>query len=384
MIGLEYDGSFPPTTMSDEALGVDEFASQQANRPFQLPLNQEGVDDLLLNGSYEQLPAQQQQAAAPILPPVHVVPVSTIPAASSSISSSFVSVAAASPSWDQAAATNGNKRHAPVERETKVKKRKQQHQLKDKERRHRINDGLKQLGNLVQGATGSFTRLDQPTIVSSSISLIKQLQAELNMLRSQLAGQKPTTKDVKEEKFVSKPAADSRGHYHADGACPVFSSVAGAGVGLIMIRADDLSIVEANSVLFNILGYASAVEFVGTPVWDAPLHSRLYQLDAHGRIVNDNSNPFAFGASQPKVKLEGQDGAVVEEEQHIDCLWTAHTANGNMLSAKVTLSVLKGDDAKPTHFMLCSLPSHRSVSPLQPSVSAFPTTSMPAEVEVAC
>jgi len=238
---------------------------------------------------------------------------------------------------------------------------------------------LKQLGNLVQSATGSFTRLDQPTIVSSSIGLIKSLQSELQSLRAQVAGLK--AKDVKEEKYPGKVAATpvvQQQQHPMDGA--VFASVGGAGVGLIMIRADDLSIVEANSVMANILGYANAVEFRGTPVWDAPLHSRLYQLDAHGRIVSDNSNPFAIGGT--KVKVE--DGVGVEEESHIDCLWTAHTANGNMLSSKVTLSVLKGDDAKPTHFMLCSLPSHRSVSPTQATMPVLPPTTLAAEVEVAC
>lgn len=265
--------------------------------------------------------------------------------------------------------------HAPAERETKVKKRKQQHQMKDKERRHRINEGLRQLGTLVQNATGSFAKLDQPTIVSSSITLINSLQNELIALRAQLAGIKDK---VVEEKVVVKTEA----HGHHEGACPIFASMAGAGVALIMIRADDLSIVEANSVLANILGYTDPTNFVGTAVWDKPLHSRLYQLDRHGRVVNENVNPFAF--SEPKVKVE--DGDFLgqpknEDDSHIDCLWTARTANGNTLSARVTLSVLKGVDAKPTHFLLCSLPSQRQVSASSASISQ--SMQLP-EIEVAC
>jgi len=270
-----------------------------------------------------------------------------------------------------------NKRvHVPVERETKVKKRKQQHQQKDKERRHRINEGLRQLGTLVQNATGSYAKLDQPTIVSSSISLITSLQNELNALRAQLADSKGK---VVEEKSVAVTKVEAHGH-HEGAPCPVFASMAGAGVALIMIRADDLNIVEANSVLANILGYADPVSFVGSPVWDAPLHSRLYQLDRHGRVVNDNSNPFAF--SEPKVKLEDEYMGR-ENDSQIDCLWTARTANGNSLSARVTLSVLKGSDSKPTHFLLCSLPSQRSVSPVSVSAPQAIQIQQPA-IEVAC
>jgi len=269
--------------------------------------------------------------------------------------------------------------HVPVERETKVKKRKQQHQMKDKERRHRINEGLRQLGTLVQSATGTFAKLDQPTIVSSSINLITSLQNELAALRMQVAEAK--TKVAVEEKTVVVKTETIHGHH--DGTCPVFASMAGAGVALIMIRADDLSIVEANSVLANILGYADATSFVGTAVWDKPLHSRLYQLDRHGRVVNDNSNPFAF--SEPKVKMEDASDFLghaksEDADSRIDCLWTARTANGNTLSARVSLSVLKGNDAKPTHFLLCSLPSQRSVSTTS---SVAPTAVLP-EIEVAC
>jgi len=266
--------------------------------------------------------------------------------------------------------------HAPVERETKVKKRKQQHQMKDKERRHRINEGLRQLGTLVQNATGTFAKLDQPTIVSSSITLINSLQSELISLRAQLANVKDNK--VIEEKTVVKTEA----HGHHEGSCPIFASMAGSGVALIMIRADDLSIVEANSVLANILGYTDPTNFVGTAVWDKPLHSRLYQLDRHGRVVNENVNPFAF--SEPKVKVEDSDflgQQKNEDDSHIDCLWTARTANGNTLSARVTLSVLKGLDAKPTHFLLCSLPSQRSVSASSTSLSQ--SVQLP-EIEVAC
>jgi len=297
---------------------------------------------------------------------------------------SSIQQAPALPVWSVPTATTASpvshKRvHAvPVERETKVKKRKQQHQQKDKERRHRINEGLRQLGTIVQGATGSFAKLDQPTIVSSSINLITSLQNELNLLRAQLAETKP--KVMEEEKTVVKVEA---AHGHHNGSCPVFASMAGAGVAMIMIRADDLSIVEANSVLANILGYADPTSFVGTAVWDTPLHSRLYQLDRHGRVVNDNSNPFAF--SEPKVKLEDDYmGSRPEKaESQIDCLWTARTANGNTLSARVTLSVLKGNDSKPTHFLLCSLPSQRSVSPMSvSSPQAIPIQQ--SEIEVAC
>jgi len=283
------------------------------------------------------------------------------------------------PVWQPAVipATSSTKRiHVPVERETKVKKRKQQHQMKDKERRHRINEGLRQLGTLVQNATGTFAKLDQPTIVSSSITLINSLQSELIALRTQLAGVKD--KVMTEEKTAVKTEA----HGHHEGSCPLFSSMAGAGVALIMIRADDLSIVEANSVLANILGYTDPTNFVGTAVWDKPLHSRLYQLDRHGRVVNENINPFAF--SEPKVKVEDGDflgQPKSEDDSHIDCLWTARTANGNTLSARVTLSVLKGLDAKPTHFLLCSLPSQRQVST---SSAAISQTMLLPEIEVAC
>jgi len=270
-------------------------------------------------------------------------------------------------------ASSSKRVHAPVERETKVKKRKQQHQMKDKERRHRINEGLRQLGTLVQNSTGTFAKLDQPTIVSSSISLITSLQNELMALRAQLSGAKD--KVMTEEKTVVKTEA----HGHHEGSCPVFASMAGAGVALIMIRADDLSIVEANAVLANILGYTDPTTFVGTAVWDKPLHSRLYQLDRHGRVVSENSNPFAF--SEPKVKIEDGEYPKTEEDSHIDCLWTARTATGNTLSARVTLSVLKGHDAKPTHFLLCSLPSQRQVSTTSSTMSS--TMQMP-EIEVAC
>jgi len=284
------------------------------------------------------------------------------------------------PMWQPApslAISANTKRHAPVERETKVKKRKQQHQQKDKERRHKINEGLRQLGSLVQSTTGSFAKLDQPTIVSSSINLINSLQSELIALRAQLAEKE---KVGTEEKAVTKMEHGHQAHGHHQGACPVFSSMAGAGVALIMIRADDLSIVEANSVLANILGYADPVSFVGTAVWDKPLHSRLYQLDRHGRVVNDNVNPFSF--SEPKVKLEDSDYPSKDADSHIDCLWTARTANGNTLTARVTLSVLKGNDSRPTHFLLCSLPSQRSVTPAP--VTAVPQTVQIPEIEVTC
>jgi len=137
--------------------------------------------DLFLNSSYEQpmtptiyepqfasswesnLPYEQPSVvdvssshAAPTLPvwqPSVITPTSAMPVSASST----------------------KRVHAPVERETKVKKRKQQHQMKDKERRHRINEGLRQLGTIVQNATGTFVKLDQPTIVSSSITLINLL-----------------------------------------------------------------------------------------------------------------------------------------------------------------------------------------------------------------
>jgi len=340
----------------------EDFSFSQQREAFQFPLPQEGIEELFFNGTYE-VPSSPTPApsAVPVLQPAAVTPSFTIQPASL---------------WDQSKPTSTNKRvHVPPERETKVKKRKQQHQQKDKERRHKINDGLKQLGNLVQSATNSFARLDQPTIVTSSIGLIRSLQSEIAALRAQLSGSKE--KDVKEEKHALINVDDHHAHAHHQGACPVFTSVAGAGVALIMIRADDLSIVEANSVLANILGYSDSTSFVGTAVWDKPLHSRLYQLDRHGRIVNDNSNPFA---AQPKVKVE--DGVESQvEDSHIDCLWTARTANGNTLSARVTLSVLKGDDAKPTHFLLCSLPSQRSVSP---TPSAVQTVQTQNEVECAC
>jgi len=288
--------------------------------------------------------------------------------------------ASALPVWQPAPVmptTSSTKRaHVPVERETKVKKRKQQHQMKDKERRHRINEGLRQLGTLVQNATGTFAKLDQPTIVSSSITLINSLQSELMALRAQLSGVQKD-KVVEEKTVVVKTEA----HGHHEGSCPLFASMAGAGVALIMIRAEDLSIVEANSVLANILGYMDPTNFVGTAVWDKPLHSRLYQLDRHGRVVNENINPFAF--SEPKVKVEDADflGQAKNEDSHINCLWTARTANGNTLSARVTLSVLKGLDAKPTHFLLCSLPSQRQVSSSSASISQ--SIQVP-EIEVAC
>jgi len=281
----------------------------------------------------------------------------------------------AAPVWQPVVsptASSTKRVHAPVERETKVKKRKQQHQMKDKERRHRINEGLRQLGTLVQNSTGTFAKLDQPTIVSSSINLITSLQNELMALRAQLGAK---DKVMVEEKTVVKTEA----HGHHEGSCPIFASMAGAGVALIMIRADDLSIVEANAVLANILGYTDPATFVGSAVWDKPLHSRLYQLDRHGRVVNENSNPFAF--SEPKVKIEDGEYPKTEEDSHIDCLWTARTATGNTLSARVTLSVLKGHDAKPTHFLLCSLPSQRQVSTTSSTMSS--AMQMP-EIEVAC
>jgi len=324
--------------------------------------------DLFLNGSYEQpmTPAvyEPQYASSSWEPHLPYEQTSIVDASSL-------------PVWQPApTSTTSTKRvHAPVERETKVKKRKQQHQMKDKERRHRINEGLRQLGTLVQNSTGTFAKLDQPTIVSSSITLINSLQSELMTLRAQLAGVKDK---VVEEKTVVKTEA----HGHHEGSCPLFSSMAGAGVALIMIRADDLSIVDANSVLANILGYTDPTNFVNTAVWDKPLHSRLYQLDRHGRVVNENINPFAF--SEPKVKVEDADflgQPKNEDDSHIDCLWTARTANGNTLSARVTLSVLKGLDSKPTHFLLCSLPSQRQVS--TSSVSISQSVQLP-EIEVAC
>jgi len=366
MIGLEFDF---PSTMSDVNEAGYEFAYPET-RPFQLPLPQEGLDDAFLSGSYEQVPAASSGQPIPV-PALN----QSVAAGESPVSPSSPVVPVSVPSQTSWPVTS-KRGHPPVERETKVKKRKQQHQQKDKERRHRINEGLKQLGNLVQSATGTFARLDQPTIVSSSIGLIKSLQAELSSLRAQLSGK---SGNVKEEKNSTTVAHNHQGH--SDGACPVFSSVAGAGVALLMIRADDLSIVEANSVLANILGHTSADGLLGTAVWDAPLHSRLYQLDSHGRVVNDNSNPFAF---QPKVKVEDDGMAKAEETNHIDCLWAARTANGNTLNARVTLSVLKGDDAKPTHFLLCSLPSQRNVTPAPALQSGGMETSSMAEVEVAC
>jgi len=350
-------------------LGLDSFEMET------FPQETGNDVDLFLNGSFEQ----------PLTPSaVFEPPQFSQPSWENTLSYEHNVVAVQPPTlpvWQPVPATttpSGKRSSPPVERETKVKKRKQQHQQKDKERRHRINEGLRQLGALVQNANGSFSKLDQPTIVSSSISLITSLQNELIALRAQLAA----TKDkiaVEEKSVVVTTKVEAHGHH--DGACPIFASMAGAGVALIMIRADDLSIVEANSVLANILGYTDATSFIGTAVWDKPLHSRLYQLDRHGRVVNDNSNPFSFG--EPKVKLEdsGYSGHNEDSESHIDCLWTAHTANGNTLSARVTLSVLKGNDAKPTHFLLCSLPSQRSVSPT--SVTISQPIQMP-EIEVAC
>jgi len=358
MLGLDFE-NLSTTSMHDEVLAAgasEDFTFAQPREAFQFPLPQEGIDELFFSGSYES-PSS----------PVSVGPQQQLVVASSSIP------VQSQVTWEAPKAASAKRVHVPVERETKVKKRKQQHQQKDKERRHRINEGLKQLGNLVQSATTSFARLDQPTIVSSSISLIKSLQSEVAALRAQLSGG-AVKESVKEEKHALV-SADQHSH---EGACPVFSSVAGAGVALIMIRADDLSIVEANSVLANILGYSDSKFFVGTAVWDRPLHSRLYQLDRHGRVVNDNSNPFAMG--QTKVKLE--DGSEESrDDSHIDCLWTARTANGNTLSARVTLSVLKGDDAKPTHFLLCSLPSQRSVAPTPASAQSVQSQE---EVECAC
>jgi len=355
MLGLDLE-NLSTTSMHEEVLAAgtnEDFTFSQPREAFQFPLPQEGIDELFFTGSYEAVPASPVPAAAQ-----QAITAPTLPVQSQI-------------TWEPPKAAATKRVHVPVERETKVKKRKQQHQQKDKERRHRINEGLKQLGTLVQSATGSFARLDQPTIVTSSIGLVKSLQSEIAALRAQLSGTKE--KDLKEEKHVLVNVE----HSHQDGACPVFSSVAGAGVALIMIRADDLSIVEANSVLANILGYSDSASFVGTAVWDRPLHSRLYQLDRHGRVVNDNSNPFAMG--QTKVKLE--DGSEESrDDSHIECLWTARTANGNTLTARVTLSVLKGDDQKPTHFLLCSLPSNRSVTPA-PSVAHVQSQD---EVECAC
>jgi hypothetical protein len=342
--------------------------------------------DLFLSGSYEQpmtpTASFEPQIFAPAVWEPQIISFDQSPQSDSSSSSPLpLNIAPALPVWTPvtAIAPSSKRVHVPVERETKVKKRKQQHQMKDKERRHRINEGLRQLGTLVQSATGTFAKLDQPTIVSSSINLITSLQNELAALRMQVAEAK--TKVAVEEKTVVVKTETIHGHH--DGTCPVFASMAGAGVALIMIRADDLSIVEANSVLANILGYADATSFVGTAVWDKPLHSRLYQLDRHGRVVNDNSNPFAF--SEPKVKMEDASDFLghaksEDADSRIDCLWTARTANGNTLSARVSLSVLKGNDAKPTHFLLCSLPSQRSVSTTS---SVAPTAVLP-EIEVAC
>jgi PAS domain-containing protein len=373
MIGLDFD-NFPTSAMSDEALvsePVLDFSFSQPRDQY-ISLN-EGVEDTLFNEtSFEQ---------APSTPSTPIQPIQTQALYEEPISSSPVVKV------EQKHLPTATKRSAPVERETKVKKRKQQHQQKDKERRHRINDGLKLLGSIVQSATGTFTRLDQPTIVSSSIGLIRSLQSELTSLRAQLSQLKD--KESKEDK-PDKPAVRAlephQSHHVAEtspnAVCPVFSSVAHSGVALIMIRADDLSIVEANSVLANILGYMDSRSFVGTPVWDRPLHSRLYQLDRHGRVVHD-SRPFSFG--QAKIKSSSDDlqleTASGEDDSHIDCLWTARTATGNTLSARVTLSVLKGDDAKPTHFLLCSLPSQRAIATPSPN---SPAVILPTEVEVAC
>jgi PAS domain-containing protein len=334
--------------------------------------------DLFLNAPYE------PQAMTPAVNPLSQFSPAAWESFEQNDAASPTSQAPVLPVWQQGSGgVPSNKRvhTVPPERETKVKKRKQQHQQKDKERRHRINEGLRQLGTLVQSATGSYAKLDQPTIVTSSIDLISSLQNELNLLRAQLANSDSKGKlvVVEEQKSVVKVEA----HGHHEGTCPVFASMAGAGVALIMIRADDLNIVEANSVLANILGYADAVSFVGSPVWDTPLHSRLYQLDRHGRVINDNSNPFAF--SEPKVKLEDEYMGTRSDSDssQIDCLWTARTANGNALSARVTLSVLKGSDSKPTHFLLCSLPSQRSVSPMSVSVPQAIPMQQP-EIEVAC
>jgi len=357
-------------------LGLDSFDMET------FPQESGNDVDLFLSGSYEQpmtpTASYEPQIFAPAVWEPQIISFDQSPQSDSSSASPLpLNIAPALPVWQPVAAvTQTAKRvHAPVERETKVKKRKQQHQMKDKERRHRINEGLRQLGTLVQNATGTFAKLDQPTIVSSSISLISSLQNELAALRMQVAESK--TKVIVEEKTVVVKTEAVHGHH--EGTCPVFASMAGAGVALIMIRADDLTIVEANSVLANILGYADATSLVGTAVWDKPLHSRLYQLDRHGRVVNDNSNPFAF--SEPKVKVEDSDflgqAKTEESDSHIDCLWTARTANGNTLSARVSLSVLKGNDAKPTHFLLCSLPSQRSVS----TSSAAPQAVLP-EIEV--
>jgi len=336
--------------------------------------------DLFLNSSYEQpmTPAVYEPQFASSWETQYEPVVEVAPQGAPQVSAPTLSVWQPAVAPVAGSATLSTKRiHAPVERETKVKKRKQQHQMKDKERRHRINEGLRQLGTIVQNATGTFAKLDQPTIVSSSITLINSMQSELIALRAQLANVKQENKVV-EEKTVVKTET----HGHHEGLCPIFASMAGSGVALIMIRADDLSIVEANSVLANILGYTDPTNFVGTAVWDKPLHSRLYQLDRHGRVVNENVNPFAF--SEPKVKVEDADflgQPKSEDDSHIDCLWTARTANGNTLSARVTLSVLKGLDAKPTHFLLCSLPSQRQVSTSSTSLSQ--TMQLP-EIEVAC
>jgi len=354
MLGLDFDmETFPQETGHD----VDLFLNGSYEQP------------IMPSTSFEQYPTWEQGipfeqgAVSDIASLVQITPV-VLPA-------SWSAPAQASTPSPTLTPSSTKRSHAPVERETKVKKRKQQHQQKDKERRHRINDGLRQLGTLVQSSTGAFTKLDQPTIVSSSINLITSLQNELVALRAQLA-----SKGMEEKTVVTK----SEAHGQHEGACPIFSSLAGAGVALVMIRADDLCIVEANSTLANILGYTDPVAIVGTAVWDKPLHSRLYQLDRHGRVVNDNSNPFAFG--EAKVKNEDSDYSVKSEdaESHIDCLWTARTANGNTLSARVTLSVQKGRDGKPTHFLLCSLPSQRQVTPGAAAISQ--NTALP-EIEVA-
>jgi len=357
--------TFPQETGND----VDLFLSGPYEQPMTPSIALEAAPFSSSANSWESQLAYEQSSSSPDTSPL------------------VTSQAPSLPMWQSApslASSPSNKRHAPPERETKVKKRKQQHQQKDKERRHKINDGLRQLGTLVQSATGTFAKLDQPTIVSSSINLINSLQSELIALRAQLAEK---GKVGMEEKVMTKVEANTthtiaHAHGHHEGACPVFSSMAGAGVALVMIRADDLSIVEANSVLANILGYASPVSFIGTAVWDKPLHSRLYQLDRHGRVVNDNVNPFAF--AEPKVKLEDSDYPSKDADSHIDCLWAARTANGNTLSARVTLSVLKGNDSRPTHFLLCSLPSQRSVTPAPVTQVLSTTTIQLPAIEVTC
>jgi len=226
------------------------------------------------------------------------------------------------------------------ERESQSKERKQQHQQKDKERRHKINEGLKQLGNLLQDATGTSSKLDQPSIVSTSITYIETLQSEIALVRQQLAAIEAKAVVKQEHPSDARPSLR----------CPVFHSVSDAQVGLVSIRADDLCIVDANVAIAHVLGYADPGLFIGSAVWDRPLHSRLYQLDMHGRVTDKGGNPFAAKEGGP------------DETAHIDCLWEARTITNHILSARVSLSVHKGCDvSQPTHFLLCSLPAQRTI-----------------------